>query len=120
MREYLKSLLEGPLKEAFLELKKGSIIYLDIDGESYKVLRDDAGVTLTVPSEKDKPLLVFKINRSAISSLIKETKESIRAVLKKLYLRGDLQINLCSPTSVLLAYGATSMLRKIGLASSRG
>jgi len=118
MKERLKNLLEGQLKEAFLELKNGSMVHLVINDELYKVAKINAKIMLMPPSENDKPLLIFKINKDIISS-IEEAKEDIKDVLRKLYLRGDIHVNVSAPTSILLACGATSMLRKMGLTSPR-
>jgi len=117
MKERLKNLLEGQLKEAFLELKNGSMVHLVINDELYKVAKINAKIMLMPPSENDKPLLIFKINKDVISSIEEAKKEDIKDVLRKLYLRGDIHVNVSAPTSILLACGATSMLRKMGLTS---
>jgi hypothetical protein len=105
-----------PLKKAFQELREGSIIHLVVDGEIYKLFKNHAGIKLMPPSGNDKPLLVFKISRDVINSLVNERELiKIKNVLRNLYLEGYVQVKIAAPTPVLIAYRAQFLLRRLGL-----
>ncbi|MBS7647770.1 MAG: hypothetical protein QXR45_15630 [Candidatus Bathyarchaeia archaeon] len=116
-----ENLVYGLFKEAFLELREGAVIYLVLNGDIYKVARNHAGVNFLQPSENDKPLVVFKINKDAINSLACEKEfKNIRNIMRNLYLKGDIQVKVVAPTSALVAYRASFMLRKLGLTMEGG
>lgn len=106
--EFLRTVFQKPLT--------GSVVYLRINGEIYKIEKSREGITLSVPSEKDIPLLILEATKSAINLIASEQDpKRIRRMIKDLYSRGDIKVKIAAPTSILVSRGVASMLRSIGL-----
>ncbi|MEM3551733.1 MAG: hypothetical protein QXV01_11665, partial [Candidatus Bathyarchaeia archaeon] len=94
----------------------GSIIYLKVSNELYKIERTREEIVLSLPGESEKPLIIIEMTRNLISPVINEIEPSkIKELFRNSYIKGDIKVKVAAPTAMLVSSGVALILRELGL-----